>query len=83
MTWKDGMVGVGGEREAYEAGIYVYLQLIHIYCISETKITIICQCKKIEKKKKMTIRLVVKSNKEEDFHEKMSGMGYWTQNNNN
>ena len=31
----------------------------------------------------MTIRLVVKSNKEEDFHEKMSGMGYWTQNNNN
>ena len=82
MTWKDGMVGVGGEREAYEAGIYVYLQLIHIYCISEAKITIICQCKKIEKKK-MTIRLVVKSNKEEDFHEKMSGMGYWTQNNNN
>jgi len=46
MTWKDGMVGVRGEREAYEAGIYVYLQLNHIYCISETKITIICQCKK-------------------------------------
>ena len=57
MTWKDGMVGVGGEREAYEAGIYVYLQLIHIYCISETKITIICQCKKIEKKKKWPLDL--------------------------